>query len=73
MEARKMKNYFNANGTTYFLDSSIYIVDEEDLGNNLFLFQKKNCKFGQKIEEKKINQTLKIFYLYILRLQLSII
>jgi len=41
MEARKMKNYFNANGTTYFLDSSIYIVDEEDLGNNLYLFQRR--------------------------------
>ena len=48
MEARKMKNYFNANGSTYFLDSSIYIVDEEDLGNNLFLFQKRIVNLDKK-------------------------
>ena len=72
MEARKMKNYFNANGTTYFLDSSIYIVDEEDLGNNLYLFQKRIVNLD-KIWMKEFNQTLKFFYLYIIRLQLSII
>ena len=71
MEARKMKNYFNANGTTYFLDSSIYIVDEEDMGNKLYLFQKRIVK--DKIWIKEFKQTLKNFYFYIIRLQLSII
>ena len=48
MEARKLKNYFNANGTTFFLDSSIHIIDEEDLGNNLYLFQKRIVNFDKK-------------------------
>ena len=56
MEARKMKNYFNANGTTYFLDSSIYIVDEEDLGNNLYLFQKRIVNLDKKQRKKKLTK-----------------
>ena len=56
MEARKLKNYFNADGAAFLLDSSLddyhdekinkKLMDSNDYGNNLFTFQKRIVIIG---------------------------
>ena len=51
MEARKLKNYMNANGAAYFLDSSFDVFKKKTALNeteNLFLLQKRIVKKKKK-------------------------